>query len=169
MLNLGVTNGLNRELPFVLGSNYQRIAKRIAECALFVTLFASLVTFLSITITSSLLANESLKLSFWVLAIVSAIAFMNMYYSTTFRTNQAFLILSKINLALTLLAAISLILPSKYGYGGFLARIVAIEVIKLVLFLIFQPFPVRPHFSRFGFFLLIKTGIPLFVGTIFRQ
>lgn len=164
-LNFGVTNGLNRELPFLLGRNHKRIAKRIAESALFVSLAAAVLAIVTLTISSVMTETSQMRSSLQALGVVCALSFINMYYGTTFRTNQAFLLFAKINIVLTGVELVTLFLPGMYGYEGFLIRIASIEIIKLTLFLLLQPFPVLPKFSRFGFLFLISTGIPLFLST----
>jgi len=164
-LNFGVTNGLNRELPFLLGRNHRRVAKRIAESALFVSLAAAVLALATLTISSAMAETSQMRWSLQILGVVCALSFVNMYFGTTFRTNQAFLLFAKINVVLTGVELLTLLLPANYGYDGFLARIALIELVKLSLFLVFQPFPVLPRFSKFGFVFLISTGIPLFIST----
>lgn len=45
VLNLGISNGLNRELPFALGKNYLNIARKLAETGLFISIIAAFVSF----------------------------------------------------------------------------------------------------------------------------
>lgn len=164
ILTLGTTVGLNRELPFALGRKLNNIAEKIAETGLFISLCASTTILISLIIASFLYNDTSLKVSLVILGIVLSARFINMYFSTTFRTNQAFLLFSKINLFLTLLEVITLILPSELSYEGFLLRILIIEILKLFIFFIYRPFPVFPRFSKIAFLFLTKTGIPLFLS-----
>lgn len=164
LMNLGVSNGLNRELPFALGRNNRRLAKKMAETALFISLLTSILSFVTLVFVSLFVVEQELQLSLFILAIITALNFINIYYSTTFRTNQAFLLLSKINIVLFFVELITISLPLKYGYDGFLIRIFSIDAIKMALFLVFQPFPVKPKFTKKIFCYLLKTGIPLFIS-----
>lgn len=164
MLNLGTTVGLNRELPFALGKNMTNIAKKLAETGLFISILAAIISFLLISNSIWFVNDGELQISIIVLSVLVAISFINMYFGTTFRTNQAFLIFSRINLLLTIVEFASLILPAQLSYEGFLFRIVGIELIKLILFLIYRPYPVKPKFSKFSFLFLISTGVPLFIS-----
>lgn len=164
-LNFGVTNGLNRELPFLLGRKHKRVAKRIAESALLISIAASVLALCGLTLSSFLVETSQMRWSLQVLGVVCALSFVNMYYGTTFRTNQAFLLFAQINMVLTAAELVTLLLPATYGYEGFLTRLALIELIKLTLFLVFQPFPVLPKFSKFAFLFLVNTGIPLFIST----
>jgi len=164
VLNLGISNGLNRELPFALGKNYLNIARKLAETGLFISIIAAFVSFFVLAGSIFFVANQSLHQSLIVIAVITGISCVNRYYATTFRTNQAFMIFSRINIILTLIEFISLILPAKLSYEGFLIRVILIAVIKLILYLIYQPFPVRPKYSKFGFIFLTTTGIPLLLS-----
>ncbi len=165
VLNLGVSNGLNRELPFLLGKKYVNFAKEIAKTALFISIIAGVFSFLLISAAAFFYADAKLMQSLFVLAFIVGIGYLNMYYSTTFRTNQAFILFSKINVVLTVFELISLFFPSKLGYQGFLIRIILLEIARLTLFLSFQPFPVCPKFKTSSFLFLVKTGVPLFFST----
>jgi len=165
ILNLGVSNGLNRELPFLLGRKHVRLARSVAESALFISLAASTLTFLIFSSWAFIEADRGVKISLFVVAVVSAVSFLNIYYGTTFRTNQAFLLFSKINAVLAGIEIATLFLPAFYGFFGFLARLVIVELLKLALFLRFQPFPVLPRFHWWSFKFLIGTGVPLFISS----
>src|SRR5690606_37362937 len=69
------------------------------------------------------------------------------------------------NVALIAIELITLGLPIVYGYQGFLIILILVDSIKMAMFLIFQPFPVLPKFSRRSFIFLVKTGVPLFIST----
>ena len=164
ILNLGTSNGLNRELPFLLGKSHRRFARATAQSALFVSLLAAVFSFAIFGSGAAIVEDVNVKLSLFVVAIVSALTFVNMYYGTTFRTNQAFYVFSKINVALIAIELLTLVLPAVYNFQGFLFRLVMIEVLKLGLFLKLQPFPVKPKFRWLPFKFLVATGIPLFVS-----
>lgn len=161
VLNLGISNGLNRELPFALGKNYLNIAKKLAETGLFISITAAFISFFVLAGSTFFVEDQRLHISLIVIAVITGISCVNRYYATTFRTNQAFIVFSRINIILTIIEFISLILPAKLSYEGFLIRVIIIVVLKLILYLIYQPFPVKPKYSKFGFIFLTTTGIPL--------
>jgi O-antigen/teichoic acid export membrane protein len=164
IFNIGVSNGLNRELPFLLGKKHIRLARSVAQSALFVSLVAAVTVLLLFSSWALFSTDYNVRLSLLVVAVVSATTFINIYYGTTFRTNQAFFVFSKINAALITIELLTLILPALYGFSGFLLRLVVIELLKLILFLKFQPFPVFPRFRWLPFKFLVSTGMPLFIS-----
>lgn len=170
ILQLGVINGLNRELPYYLGKNDVDKAHQLAANGLFVALVASVISVV-LALFSFVYAiwfyhADSLTL-FTLLAIsfIVIIYFYQNYLIVTYRTNSAFMKLLKVYLINSFIILVSLILVWKYRYNGFLARSVVLSIFFTLGLHIFRPIKkIKPLYKKENLVELIKTGVPLFLG-----
>ena len=168
LMQLGVINGLSRELPFFLGKKKNNIAIGIAQTSLSVV---GVITFLTIVFGSFFLIyfnsvkNVSNEVFFTAVSIVilMAVQFYTNYLLSTFRSNNSFLDLSKIYIVLCVVILGSLILVKNYGYLGHVARMPLIAFTQLLLLHLYRPLRIVSKFRLKFFKLLTSTGIPLFV------
>jgi len=170
ILQLGVINGLNRELPYYLGKNDIDKAYQLAANGLFVAMIAGMIS-LILALFSFVYAiwfyNADILTLFTLLAIsfIVIIYFYQNYLIVTYRTNSAFRKLSNVYLINSLIILVSLILVWKYRYNGFLVRSVVLSIFLTLGLHLFRPIKkIKPVYKKEHFLTLLKTGIPLFLG-----
>lgn len=170
VLQLGVINGLNRELPYYLGKNDIDKAYQLAANGLFIAIIAGIIS-LMLALFSFVYAiwfYHADKLTLFTLLVISFIViiyFYQNYLIVTYRTNLAFRKLSNVYLINSLIILISLILVWKYRYNGFLVRSVVMNIFLTLGLHLFRPIKkIKPAYKKEHFLILLKTGIPLFLG-----
>jgi len=168
LMQLGVINGLSRELPFFLGKEKTNIAKGIAQTSLSVVSLNSLLTliigvFVALYLVYVRDVTNDVLYTIISVIILMTVQFYTNYLFSTFRSNNSFKNLSMIYFLLCVVILSSLLLVKFYGYFGHVFRVSMIAVTQLLLLHIFRPFKIAPKFKLKFFKLLISTGVPLFV------
>lgn len=159
---LGIVNGMNRELPFALGSGDLTSAKHFASTSLFFTVintFSVSVIFIAIFCFSE--PSNDYIFPFIVLLIRIVSNSYTSYISGTFRSNNSFNFLSNIQFAILFLKLISspLIL---LGFEGFLIWELFLYLTNTILLHLYRPIKVKPSFNVIYFKKLIGIGLPIF-------
>lgn len=170
ILQLGVLNGLNRELPYFLGKNDINRSSSLASTGLFVATAATIIALL-LSIISILYIIYFYPLDIFTVYTLISVAFLVVIYFyqnyliVTYRTNGAFMKLAKVYLLNSLIIILSLVLVWQYKYSGFLIRVVLLSLILTLGLHIFRPLKdTKPKYNKNSFLLLIKTGAPLFLA-----
>ncbi len=166
--NLGVTTGLARDFPYLLGKGESERAISMASTAKAFTFFCSVISFiiLFILLIYFILVNpQSLTfiLSLTATILILTINFYKDFVITLFRTNKAFNKLSVVYLIQSIISIVLLILIFKFHYYGFIIYNVLVSFISLILLSIISPFKIKNEFNRSNWISLVKTGFPLFL------
>jgi len=164
LVQAGVTNGLNRELPFASGKSNDKVAADLAGTAQTATVFAIIILLLMGVPIALVLARSKLVLLciFAALAGTASALYRN-YLTVTYRAEGAFETLTKILLAETLLAVATLPIVSRYGLGGMAGRFVFLSLVGCSLNYIGRPLRHLGRFSWADLGLLLRTGTPIFI------
>ncbi len=167
-LQLGILNGLNRDLPFYYGKGNPNKAKQLASSALWVVKFivgiTSAIVFISmIIIYYKTSYSFNIKSTILTVGVLTVIFFYQNYLIVTFRTNKAFDKLAKIYLLNGVIIIVSLLLVWKYLYFGYLIRALLLSTSLTLLLHIYRPLKsIRPIYDYLSVKELIATGLPLF-------
>lgn len=163
---LGIFNGLNRELPFLLGQNNKELAIKYAQTAGFVaralmigTIIIGLLVLPFIYLHSN---NWNVIFSLIVLIISISFNFLQNYLTVTFRSNQSFEKLTKIYLVQSLILVTTVLFVYYFNYKGFLIRQIIIVSSLLILCYLGRPLKIKSFFSKLHFISLLKIGFPFF-------
>ncbi len=161
----GVQNGLSRELPYYLGANNDGMARRLAATTLFYTDGGSALALLGGTGTAAYLLwrHANPKLIYAVIAVTLLIIFKfyQNYLFVTFRSKNSFMALARVQMWQGVLMILGLGLLI-FGYGGLLVRFVIVAGLSVYLMHRARPISVAPSWRTDSFWLLVKTGIPIF-------
>ncbi len=162
----GVQNGLSRELPYYLGANKVATARHLAATTLIYTLGGCVLALIGGVGTTAFLIwkHESSDLTYGVIAITLLVIFKfyQTYLFVTYRSKNSFVDLARVQLWQGMLMIGLLPLVFSLGYSGLLGRFVLVSGLSLWLMHRVRPISVRPSWSKESFFLLLKTGIPIF-------
>lgn len=167
-IQLGVVNGLSRELPFYLGKKKQNVAVGLARTSLSVVSVntALVLVFGFFFIWYSAVKSASLSNVFYTsisIVVLMALQFYTNYLLSTFRSNNSFKRLTYIYVGMSVFIPVSLLLVLYYNYLGHIIRIPLVALVQLIALHLYRPFKIKPKFKLKFFKLLTSTGIPLFV------
>ncbi len=161
----GVLNGLSRELPFFLGEGKDQKAQDLASTTNAYTNICSILSIIIGVIALCIYWNESYKirLAIGAVSITTAFTFYNDYLITTFRSKNSFNKMAYVYLTEASLMILSLPLLYFFQYEGLIFRALIVSGIALFLLHTVRPLPVKLKFKKDDFFLLLHTGIPIFI------
>ncbi len=162
---LGTNNGLNRQLPFLIGQGKSNEASALRNTAFSWSLYVSVVILIIIGcvgIYYQTIGKRELALAFYSVAISGSFFPLTSIIEVTFRTAGDFIRLSKIKLAGSLFAILTIPIVYYLGYYGLLIRSVLITAFSLFVLYIYKTNMLQIQFHKQQFFVLLKVGIPIF-------
>ena len=164
-IQLGVISGLNRELPFYLGTGNRKHAHDLASCTLAWVLMCGILTGAGAFVWAgwNIARGQNDTGIVWAAyAVLLLLTFPNLYLKATFRTSAEFV---KLAICQTIVATIAFLLLAvvwKTGFWGQCLRIAAIAAIELFLLWRWRPVRVVPRFKWRQWWHLVKVGLPIF-------
>lgn len=171
LLQLGVLNGLNRELPYLVGRGDRAAVDRVAACALAVALACGAVAAVLAfgwAGVQAFLGQTDAAAGWASFALALACFFPSTYLRSTLRTASEFTKLSA-SQVIGALALLALTLPVYWwGYYGLCVRMLGATLIEFALLWHWRPIRVRPGFSKPALRHLLAVGLPIFaVGYLY--
>ena len=164
VLRLGVTNGMNRELPFAMGAGKQDEAILYAQTTLAFNIFSTILLWAIVPFLIQNFEFNNIYLACFGVNITRVtLSFYTVYLSGTFRTTDNFNKLS--NIQFITLGVNVLMIPLIYffKFNGYLAMQLSLVLIEAVMLHIFRPLHIKPKFNFKAFKHLMKIGLPLFI------
>lgn len=167
ILQIGISNALNRNLPYYMGRGDKEMA--LAEAAnshaweLLLSILCSSVLF--ILCVYNLLGGDIVNAwGFGTFAISAFFSIYGTYYlSILYRTNRDFNKLAKITMIVTSTTFISIIFVYWWGFEGLCIRQIITCMLNLYLLWLWKPLSVQPKFNRQIFKSMLKIGVPIFI------
>jgi O-antigen/teichoic acid export membrane protein len=164
---LGIFNGLNRELPFYLGKGNESVINDLVASA---SWLSRLLVILSVLVLPVVLlvymfffqSQNIYIISILAIGIMIAAQFSSNFLTVTFRAKQSFDQLSRAYMIQGFLILVSLLMIYKWKYEGMLIRAVLLSITLPLMLYFIRPFRVAARFIKKPLYLLLKTGIPLF-------
>ena len=165
VIRIGIPNGLNRELPFLLGQGDQEHAYRAVEVAQWYTLVCAGIGVFAFVGAIPVLRPSGIE---WQLGLVTsclivATNFYLTYVFGTFRSSSDFASLTRLQF---LQSAIVLAAPVFAYFGGFVGYCIHTGLVAIVMTVcayLLRPIKVKSRFDAQIFWRLFRTGFPLFV------
>ena len=169
---LAVPNGLNRQLPLLIGQGRRDEAQALANTTWSWTRHSGILIGVGLLFTAlytiGWLDKRQLGEAWFVYAIVLPLQLCNDTVSVTYRTSGDFLNLSKIKIVISGLAIATVPLLLIDPWYGLLARVILLDVVNYKALRRFASIKMRSNFNRVHFFRLIAIGFPLFgVGYLY--
>ena len=162
LIQSGVLNGLNRELPFLVGARQEALATRLAQTAQGVALAGSTALLAVGVVAVMVVRGPRLQLTVAVTAVLSAIALYRNYLTVTYRAGQSFEALAKVLVLETLLAVATVPLVFLLGYYGLLGRLLLLGVAGAALAYRARPMRINPRLIWRDVWTLMRVGVPVF-------
>lgn len=165
VINLGISRGLNRELPYALGQGDGARAEALAATAQGHALVTGAIG-LSGLLTYVLVCRPP---GVWMLGLVCmALIWLassyRSYLAVTFRSRTEFRRLSRVQFAEAGLQVISLALVVRFGFEGTVVRYALVALVTVWLLHCIRPFRIGPTLRWRDFKLLLGTGLPLYAS-----
>ena len=165
----GVNNGLSRELPYYFGKSDEKTAKQLASTTLSYISAACLLVLLVGLGSLYLFRERDVKLLFAIASVtgLTVITFYTNYLIVTYRSSKSFWSFSKIQMVQAALTVASIPIIAYFGFGGMLVRTLVLGGIVVFLMHWLRPVRVSPAWDKKSFWLLLKTGAPIFAFDYF--
>ena len=166
ILESGIPNGLNRELPYQYGKGNREKGVELAQTAQTFMLGNSALFLLATTITVPVLFFLDYDLKIVVGALVIGLMVTlnayDRYLSVTYRSSEAFIDLSKIQLVRAGAQIVFFPLVYFFAYYGLLVYSLLVILVFVTMKHIRRPIPAGPAWNKENFIKLVKTGLPVF-------
>ena len=165
-LQLGILNGLNRELPYYFGQNDHKRVQELAAAAQAWALALGLlvgIPFLAVAVWHVAHGNLEMAagwLSYGLLGFVFFYA--TMYLSSTYRTAHDFARLSTVNVIQSALGLVLVATVALWGFYGLCLRATIPVIIGVWLLRRWQPIRVGPRWNFGHLRHLLTVGLPIF-------
>lgn len=171
ILRFGIVNGMNRELPFAIGSGDNDKAISFAQTTLAYNLFCAIIPLLIFPILiTSYAFNKIYIICILIVVIRVSLEFYSSYVIGTYRTTENFNKLSNIQFFISGVNLIfAPILIYYLNFLGYLFYQLIQVILNTVLFHFARPFRIKPHIDFKILTLLFKTGFPIFVSSYLIQ
>ncbi len=172
-VQLGVVNGLSRELPYWIGRGETQRVRELAATAqawaICCGVFASAV-FCGFAISSWMAGNHWMTAGWSAYAVTAFLFFYSdSYTQATYRTSSDFARLSAANVVQSFMTLILLVLVIYLGFYGLCLRAVLSALAGFWLLQLWRPIRVRPQLKVEHVKHLLAIGFPIFVvGEMFN-
>lgn len=170
---LGINQGLNRELPFLYGQDKTEKGNYLASSAQAYMSYLSLL-FVLITLIIGfvfLIQGKPIKLisGIFILGFMISLNTFNNFLSVTYRTAKAFDKLAKVFFIDTILIIGILPIIYFYNYYGLLVyNLVSVLILSILMFSA-RPLKIKNNLDFKNIWELIKTGAPIFAMGYIKQ
>jgi hypothetical protein len=166
VLQGGVFNGLNRQLPYLIGTGDEAKSLKMAEAAYAWSLFLTVVsTVVTVGIVCFLWFNGHGPQCYTAMAIgVNVVcSWTTFYFTITYRTHAQFGRLAR-NTTVTAVVGVALTgLVWYFHYNGILLRASLLSLFGAAVLYFRRPIPVRPQWNGSLIIHLARVGIPIWV------
>ena len=167
-LQLGVTNALNRELPYYFGKGDQRRVRELAAAGQAWASWLGGILALGMLLQSAryLAAGDMQRCAGWA---TNAVLVLTLFYNTnylqmTYRTSHDFARLALVNVMVNVLALLLVALVALLSFYGLCLRLLIVELTSLAPLYYFRPIRVGPKWNTEHFKHLLAVGLPIFAA-----
>ncbi len=169
---LGISNGLNRELPYYIGKGEQDRANELTASAqtwMILIGSAAAIALLAVALYYLIQGNLRMAAGWGAHAVLAFLLFYSTnYLQVTYRTAHDFARLSMINVVQAVASLVLLLLVWSLDFYGICLRAIFTAIIAAVLFYYWRPVRVSPQWNFQNIKHLFIIGAPIFmVGQIY--
>lgn len=169
-MQLGLTQGLGRQLPFLMGQDRKGDVLNYASNAQFVTSIYSLLCFIITLLLVMLLADGiEDKLVYLTAGIFIATMFIDNYLSSTYRSSRSFKDLSRVYVITSIVEILLLPLIYYFDFGGYMVLLFLHSVLGTTLLIYYRPIKVASKFIRSVYLENIRIGFPMMALSTLRN
>jgi O-antigen/teichoic acid export membrane protein len=162
LLQAGVTNGIDRELPYRLGKEDMESARALAGSALFLTYAGAALLLAAALLVPFFLDNTLTGLSAGMVLLGSSANIVFNFSGSLFQSTRSFSVIARLNLFQAAAGLASLAAVYYYGYTGLVARFVFLRLSLAALAFALRPLKTPARISLSATLSMLKAGIPIF-------
>ena len=162
ILQAGVLNGLNRELPFEIGTGNDSAARSLAGTARAVAVGVACLLAAVVPIAASVVDSKDARLCLAAIGIVTATSMYRQYLASTYRAEREFSRLAFVYALEAVAGALTIPIIYLFGLRGFAARFAALAVFGAAVNHAWRPFRRVGPFDLKSLRKLLATGVPIF-------
>lgn len=166
LLQLGILNGLNRELPYFVGKgDRQRVRELAAAAQAWALVVGGVACVALIGVAGWYLANGDLwRATGWFTnAILAVCLFYSAYLQTTYRTSQDFARLALAGVVQNAAGLALIALVAMLNFYGLCLRALLIGAVGVLILFWSRPVRVGPRWGTQPLKHLLRIGAPIFV------
>lgn len=165
VLQSGLINGMNRELPYLFGKGEDKDAISMAGTAQTVTLIVSLIVLIAgaVYVLFSHESDERIRYGVMGMALLIALNYYQSYLFSTFRSRDSFLKLSKIQFLHAFVNLATIVLVVYWSYYGLVVKAIILSLIYVAAMHFLRPIKVGLIWDKIAFIQLLKVGLPIFI------
>lgn len=162
-MQAGLISGLNRELPYTLGQGNKKEAQNLAGTVQSITLITTILIFLAgiLLFVFYQFNNDKIKYGLLSITIFIISLFFQNYFTSTYRSNNSFISLSKIQVTNAILNLLSLVLIIYFAYYGLILKSAIVSVLYTIHLYIARPISIRFTINKNYLIKIMKTGLPI--------
>jgi O-antigen/teichoic acid export membrane protein len=173
-LQLGIFNGLNRELPYLIGAGDKDRALRMAKAAYswsWLLMCVSIIFGLFVAVWFWTKGQPVWCFTSIAVAVLVVCSWPTYYFTTTYRTHAEFGRLAKNTVVVALAGVVLVPLVWRFHFNGLILRASLLSIFSVAALYFRRPLPVKPQWGTNQLVLLAKVGIPIWLvgqlGTFF--
>lgn len=172
-LQVGILNGLNRELPYYFGKGDHQRVKELASAAQAwaIVLGVTVAVSLNGVAVWYLIHGDWLPAAGWATNAITVFIFFygGLYLQATYRTAHDFARLSFVNVVQNAAAVVLIVLIVLMNFYGMCLRAIISALAGLAMLHYWRPIPVRPAWNLRHLKHLLVIGLPIFgVGELYQ-
>jgi len=160
----GVLNGLNRELPYSMGASDNKIVAELAGTAQSISIGGAALLLLGAVGICFFPLDFDVRLGAAIVLVGSAAYIYWNYLTVTYRADNAFEALGWLRIVQSVFTVVTLPMVYYFGYSGLAYRFLFITLAGVLLNHIYRPLHVPLRFSGSHVVRLLKVGMPIFVS-----
>lgn len=169
-LQLGVFNGLNRELPHLIGAGNKEKAFDMASVSYsWCLILAATSVLVTLIFTCWFWYQGQIKYCHIAMAMgtIVSCSWLTLYLTTTYRTFAEFGRLAKNSTLVALVGLALVILVWRYGFNGLITRAALLAILGAAALYYKRPILVRPRWEKSLLLDLVRVGLPIwFLGQL---
>lgn len=168
ILTLGVTSGLNRELPYWLGKGNMELGMdRLKTAGYFITLLSLILMTIFLLLGLALYILDIFSLDKTIMLIfafsIGALSIQTNFLGASYRSSGSFGKLSRIQLYNSLLYFILIPLIYFFGLWGYIVYQIILAVFLYIGYNHFRPYKIKYKFDYSHFKILVSVGLPMYI------
>ena len=159
---LGLTQGLGRQLPFYMGKKDQKRVKKYAASAQYVTILYT-IFFLIVAIFFSIFLASGVEeqLIYLTAGVFISTMFVDDFLSSTYRSSKSFADLSKVYIISSIFAFLLSPLIFYFEFSGYLMMLLIHSLASTILLVVYRPIKTKSKFFKKIYIENIKIGFPM--------
>lgn len=166
-LQLGILNGMSREIPYYIGKGDVETSRQWASTGLFCSLLiggAVALALLGMGVNSAIRSDMKSAIGWVSYAFLGFMLFYStLYLQTTYRTSQDFARLAIVKVLESTLSVLLIVAVVMWGFYGLCLKAVLVTGLSSLVLYVWRPIRVSAKWDFIAIKHLFKIGCPIFI------